>query len=95
MKHFIVLQTLFTPKNKAHSALIDFVKQYDRLLLELKDFDSFVIDLKKGLDLINRNHRRCNDLHMISHRPRFDKKEWAFHANGVFTLIVYCSKNDL
>lgn len=74
MKHFARITQSYASKNKAHEAIWKFIKDMDHVLLNsTKDRDDFICEIKRNVDKINRDFRRCADLNVTTYSNNREK----------------------
>ncbi len=87
-----ITDNYWTPKNKAHEEVLDFIKQFDGALIKDEDTPRFINRFSAGISRINHKHARCNNL-ILQYSQLGDNDLW-LRISGVFNLVLYKVKYE-
>jgi sugar-specific transcriptional regulator TrmB len=83
----------WTPKNKAHKAIGQVVRNYDKILIPKKDVPKFIQNIRENIDAINKQHSRTNDFH-LQVWDNDTKEDIQIYVSGVFQMMIYRVKYE-
>lgn len=88
MKHyFIELTASYIPKNKAHKAVQEYARQYNKCLMDEPSFFQFVNEMKEKIAEVNSKFKRCQDID-LQFRKMHDGT-FIFNVESNFSFSVY------
>lgn len=87
MKQYFLKINIYTPKNKAHEAVQDFAKKYEKCLIDEPQFFQFVQNMKDEIALVNYHYKRCQDISLYFHKHTYGSFSFSVESN--FSFSVY------
>ena len=82
------------PKNKAQQTAYELRKECDGILfLSLAAKNDFKEELRRKVDVINQNHRKCTDLHVNTWKS--DENTKCIGVNELFTVYIHKIQSEI
>jgi len=87
MKQYFLKIHLNQTKNKAHEAVQDFARQYEKCLIDEPQFFQLVQNTRDKIAEVNKEFKRCQDieLHFLTHTDH----SFSFSVESNFSFSVY------
>ena len=87
MKQYFLKINTYIPKNKAHEAVQEYARQYNKCLMDEPQFFQFAQNMKDKIAEINSKFKRCQDIE-LQFRKLYDET-YIFSVESNFSFSVY------
>ena len=86
MKPYFFSGHFYIVKNKAHTELQEFAREYNHCLIDEEKLNRLKIDFRMKTNRVNARHTRCKNIELTAHS--FDGRSFQFSVESNFQLTA-------
>lgn len=93
MHYFSLITYEYVPKNKLHKAVLDLLKENDRMIILKADVIKFQGKITDRIEELNKEHPRCEPIKPYFWKPRDGDDDYCFSPQAMCVFTLKASKN--